>query len=79
MNIPFVELKNDMNFLIPEDGKYLVRREINGKLYKSSDWFSCLVTKHFDEKKKVWKNSFDCNGIVTHISLFPIEKHLTNF
>jgi len=74
MNIPFVELKKDVNFLIPEDGKYLVRREINGKDYQSSDWFSTRATKHFDERKKVWRNTFDCAGNVTHVSLFPIEK-----
>lgn len=75
--IEMINLEQNPNFVIPKDGKYLVRREattdksVNGS-YRSVNYFDCRVTKHFDEKKKIWKNSFDCAGIVTHISPEPL-------
>jgi hypothetical protein len=78
MDISLIDLSKEPDFIIPIDGKYLVRRvsltdkTVNGN-YSSVSWFSCRVTKHFDEKKKVWKNSFDCSATVTHISKLPIE------
>ena len=79
--IEFIDISKHPDFVIPVDGKYLVRRTsttdntVNGK-YTSVDWFYCNVTKHFDEKKKIWKNSFDCAATVTHISSLPAEKYL---
>ena len=81
MNIPLIDLTKDPDFIIPKNGKYLVRRTsttdktVQGS-FTSTDWFSCRVTKHYDEKKKVWKNSFDCAATVTHISTLPIEMFL---
>ncbi len=76
--IELVSLAENPNFVIPKDGKYLVRREtctdktVNG-VYRSVNYFDCRVTKHFDEKKKVWRNTFDCHGLVTHVSPEPLK------
>lgn len=76
--LQLIDLSEDPNFVIPRDGKYLVRREttsgksVNG-IHRSVHYFDCHVTKHFDEKKNVWRNTFDCHGLVTHVSSEPVK------
>jgi hypothetical protein len=81
LNVTLIDLSKEPDFVIPIDGKYLVRRTcttdktVNG-YFTSIDWFTCRVSKHYDEKKKVWRNTFDCAATVTHVSPLPAEKYL---
>ena len=78
MNLSLVDLKENPQFVVPEDGKYLVRVErttngtVNGK-YSSNAYFDCRCKRHFDNKRNVWTNSFDCTGEVTHVSITPVK------
>lgn len=78
MHISLVNLSENPHFVVPADGKYLVRVErstdktVNGH-YKSVDFFSCRVKRHHDIKRNIWLNSYDCVGTVTHVSSQQIK------
>lgn len=73
MNIAMVDLSVDKHFVVPEDGKYLVRRPSSIPSV-STDWFSCRVKRHHDTKRNIYTNRFDCNGSehITHVSARPL-------
>jgi hypothetical protein len=59
-------------YLIPEDGKYLVRTESN--VLKNIDHFQARCKRVWNEKKKRYITSIDVsNQIVTHISEQPVK------
>lgn len=73
MNIAMVDITKDKHFVVPEDGTYLVRRTsaISGV---STDYFSCDVKRHHDQKRNIYTNTFNCKGAerITHISVRPL-------
>jgi hypothetical protein len=65
--IPFTE-----DYLIPEDGKYLVRTE--SRFLKSVNTFQARCKRSWNEKKKRFVTSIDVsNQDVTHISEQPLK------
>jgi hypothetical protein len=78
MNLALIDLKTEPHWVVPEDGKYMVRvtrttdKTVNGS-YTSTNWFDCRVKRHYDKDRNIWKNSFDCTGTVTHVSTRPIK------
>jgi hypothetical protein len=78
MNISLVNLQENPHFVVPQDGKYMVRvtrttdKTVNGH-YTSVNHFDCRVKPHLDTKRNIWLNSFDCTGTVTHVSSHPLK------
>lgn len=68
-----VDITKDKHFVVPEDGKYLVRR-VSGIVGVSTDYFGCRIKRHYDAKRNIHTNSFDCNGVdrITHVSIRPL-------
>lgn len=68
-----IDIANNKHFVIPEDGKYLVRRK-STITSLGVDYFSCRVKRHYDTKRNIYTNSFDCKGAerITHISVRPL-------
>ena len=70
MNIELIPFTVD--YLIPEDGKYLVRTE--GTFMKTINYFQARCTRVWNEKKKRFLTSVDVmNQVVTHISINQIK------
>lgn len=66
--IPF-----NKDYVIPEDGKYLVKTESTGPL-KTIHYLQATCTKVFIEKKKQFETSIDVhNQIVLQISKEPLK------
>lgn len=70
MEIKMVPFTDD--YLIPEDGKYLVRTE--SRFMKNVNHFQARCKQSWNEKKKRFITSIDVNNqIVTHISEQPVK------
>lgn len=65
--IPFTE-----NYVIPEDGKYLVRT--TSKVLGNVNHFQARCQRRWDDKKQKGSTKIDVNNqIVTHISEQPLK------
>lgn len=76
--IDMISIIDNPNHIIPSDGKYLVQTyseyKAGNTIQQNIHWLSCYGQKHFDEKKKMFYNTFSVTGQkVTHVSLMPLK------
>lgn len=76
-SIEMVSLEEIPEFVVPNDGTYLVQTKSEYGLgqtkFVNTHFLSTHVNKHYDNKRNKWINTFHCSGKVTHISRNPLK------